>query len=55
MFMLRVTYFTARQLQSTYQNTRQTLGFQKNIVSKIPPGGANVFLALSLFDLYIVM
>ena len=35
-------------MQSTFQNSRQTLGFQKNIVSKIPPGGANVFLALSL-------
>jgi len=35
-------------LQSTYQNTRQTLGFQKNMISKIPPGGggANVFLSL---------
>ena len=27
------------------------IGFQKNIVSKIPPGGANVFLALSLNSL----
>ena len=41
-FILRVMYFTdkhpTRQFQSTYQNTRQTLGFQKkNILSKIPP------------------
>jgi len=37
----------SRQLQSTYQNTRQVLGFQNNIVSKIPLGGG-VFLTLSL-------
>jgi len=39
-----------RQLQSTYQNTRQTLGFQKNIVPKIPHGGANVCLALIRYN-----
>jgi len=31
-------------LQSTYQNTRQTMGFQKNIVSNIPPGNDLIVL-----------